>query len=94
MTKDLCYSVFCVFVKCSSLREVSGAMLGLSRKTKHFQLENLLYRSILSGASRRRDPDAFCWIHLFNNIHLMRLLEDTEKDWMEIQLKVEQYTLF
>ena len=39
MAKDhLISMLFCVFAKCSSLREVSGAMLGLSGKTKHFQL--------------------------------------------------------
>ena len=37
--------IFCVFAKCSSLREVSGAMLGLSGKTKHFKLEHIPYRS-------------------------------------------------
>ncbi|MDY6800742.1 MAG: hypothetical protein SVU94_05905 [Bacteroidota bacterium] len=29
--------LFCSFAKCSSLLEVSGEMLGLSGKTKHFQ---------------------------------------------------------
>jgi hypothetical protein len=38
-TKDhLISMLFCAFAKCTSLREVSGAMLGLSGKTKHFQL--------------------------------------------------------
>ncbi len=55
--------LFCVFVKCSSLREVSGAMLGLSRKTKHFRLENLPYRSTLSDADIRRTPDVFAGIY-------------------------------
>ncbi len=36
-TKDhLISMLFCSFAKCSSLREVSGAMLGLSGKTKLF----------------------------------------------------------
>jgi hypothetical protein len=36
-TKDhLISMLFCSFAKCTSLREVSGAMLGLSGKTKHF----------------------------------------------------------
>lgn len=36
-TKDhLISMLFCSFAKCASLREVSGAMLGLSGKTKHF----------------------------------------------------------
>ncbi|MDD3281420.1 MAG: DUF4372 domain-containing protein, partial [Bacteroidales bacterium] len=34
-TKDhLISMLFCAFAKCTSLREVSGAMLGLSGKTK------------------------------------------------------------
>jgi IS4 transposase len=52
--------LFCVFSKCSSLREVSGGMLGLSGKTKHFKLENLPYRSTLSDANQRRSCDFFC----------------------------------
>jgi len=55
--------VFCVFAKCTSLREISGAMLGLSGKTKHFQLENLPYRSTLSDANKRRDAEVFCDIY-------------------------------
>ena len=42
MAKDhLISMLFCVFAKCSSLREVSGAMVGLSGKTKHLQLVNI-----------------------------------------------------
>jgi hypothetical protein len=55
--------LFCVFAKCSSLREVSGAMLGLSGKTKHFKLENLPYRATLSDANKRRHCDLFCDIY-------------------------------
>jgi len=41
-TKDhLISMLFCSFAKCSSLREVSGAMLGLAGKTKHFQLNHI-----------------------------------------------------
>jgi hypothetical protein len=59
-TKDhLISMLFCVFAKCSSLREVSGAMLGLSGKTKHFRLESLPYRSTLSDANKRRDSSVF-----------------------------------
>src|SRR5690554_4983254 len=55
--------VFCVFSKCSSLREVSGAMLGLSGKTKHFKLEHIPYRSTLSDANKRRSADFFADIY-------------------------------
>lgn len=59
-TKDhLISMLFCAFAKRSSLREVSGAMIGLSGKTKHFQLQNLPYRSTLSDANKRRDPEVF-----------------------------------
>jgi hypothetical protein len=51
--------LFCVIAKCSSLREVSGAMLGLSGKTNHFRLENLPYRSTLSDANKRRNCQVF-----------------------------------
>jgi IS4 transposase len=55
--------LFCVFAKCSSLREVSGAMLGLSGKTRHFKLENMPYRATLSDANKRRTPELFCDIY-------------------------------
>ena len=51
--------LFSVFAKCSSLREVSGAMLGLSGKTQHFRLESFPYRSTLSDANKRRDCSVF-----------------------------------
>ena len=51
--------LFCAFAKCTSLREVSGAMLGLSGKTKHFQLNHIPKRSTLSDANKRRDADVF-----------------------------------
>jgi len=59
-TKDhLISMLFCAFAKCTSLREVSGAMLGLSGKTKHFQLDQIPKRSTLSDANERRDADVF-----------------------------------
>ena len=64
MAKDhLISMLFCVFAKCSSLREVSGAMLGLSGKTKHFQLLNIPYKSTLSDANKRRTSDFFAGIY-------------------------------
>ena len=59
-TKDhLISMLFCAFAKCSSLREVSGAMLGLSGKTKHFQLNHIPKKSTLSDANKRRDSNVF-----------------------------------
>lgn len=63
-TKDhLISMLFCSLAKCSSLREVSGAMLGLAGKTKHFQLNHIPKRSTLSDANMRRDPDVFGYIY-------------------------------
>lgn len=55
--------LFGVFAKCNSLREVSGAMIGLAGKTKHFQLNNLPYRSTLADANKRRSPEVFSGIY-------------------------------
>ena len=46
--------LFCSFAKCNSLREVSGAMLGLSGKTESFQLNHIPKRSTLSDANKNR----------------------------------------
>ena len=63
-TKDhLISMLFCSFAKCTSLREVSGAMLGLSGKTKHFQLEHIPKKSTLGDANQRRDADVFGFIY-------------------------------
>lgn len=59
-TKDhLISMLFCSFAKCTSLREVAGAMLGLSGKTKHFQLNHIPKKSTLSDANKRRSADVF-----------------------------------
>ncbi|MFV8358014.1 DUF4372 domain-containing protein, partial [Flavobacterium sp. XS1P32] len=44
--------LFCSFAKCNSLREVSGAMLGLSGKTDSFQLSHIPKRSIYPMQTR------------------------------------------
>jgi hypothetical protein len=63
-TKDhLISMLFGSFAQCTSLREISGAMLGLSGKTRHFQLEHLPHRSTLSDANKRRNSDVFCAIY-------------------------------
>lgn len=59
-TKDhLISMLFCSFAKCNSLREVSGAMLGLSGKTDHFQLNHIPKRSTLSDANKIRKVEFF-----------------------------------
>jgi hypothetical protein len=63
-TKDhLISMLFCSFSKCTSLREISGAMLGLSGKTSGFQLNHIPKRSTLSDANKKRD------VLVFENIY-------------------------
>ena len=63
-TKDhLISMLFCSFSKCTSLREISGAMLGLSGKTSNFQLNHIPKRSTLSDANKKRD------VLVFENIY-------------------------
>lgn len=63
-TKDhLISMLFCAFAKCNSLREVSGAMLGLSGKTSNFQLNHIPKRSTLSDANKNRNVDVFASIY-------------------------------
>ncbi|MCZ8091239.1 MAG: IS4 family transposase [Flavobacterium sp.] len=73
-TKDhLISMLFCSFAKCNSLREISGAMLGLSGKTEHFKLKHIPKKSTLSDANKKRDVEVFekiyhkllqeyCWV--------------------------------
>lgn len=89
-TKDhLISMVFSAFAKCSSLREVSGAMLGLSGKTKHFQLEHIPKKSTLGDANKRRDADVFGKIYnkLFKQYH--HLFSDSRiKDVIKKQIEI------
>lgn len=63
-TKDhLISMLFCAFAKCTSLREVSGAMLGLSGKTRHFQMEHIPFRSTLGDANQQRNAEVFGFIY-------------------------------
>ena len=63
-TKDhLISMLFCSFSKCTSLREISGAMLGLSGKTAGCQLNHIPKRSTLSDANKKRD------VLVFENIY-------------------------
>jgi hypothetical protein len=55
--------LFVSFSGCTSLREVSGALLGMKGKVSHFQLSHLPYRSTLSDANKRRPADVFGMIY-------------------------------
>lgn len=89
-TKDhLISMLFCSFSKCTSLREISGAMLGLSGKTSSFQLNHIPKRSTLSDANKRRD------VLVFENIYHQLLkqygniLSDSRiKDVINKQVKI------
>ncbi len=48
---------------CTSLRELSGAMLGMKGKVSHFQLNSLPYKSTLSDANKRRPKEVFSQIY-------------------------------
>lgn len=51
--------LFCSLAKCNSIREVSGAMLGLSGKTAHFRMQHIPKRSTLSDANKNRKVEFF-----------------------------------
>jgi len=51
--------LFCSFAKWNSLREVSGAMLGLFGKTESFQWSHSPKRSTLSDANKNRKAGFF-----------------------------------
>ena len=54
-SKDhLISTLFCSFAKGNLLREVSGAMLGLSGKTEIFRLSHVPKRGTLSDANKNR----------------------------------------
>jgi len=89
-TKDhLISMLFCSFSKCTSLREISGAMLGLSGKTSSFQLNHIPKRSTLSDANKKRD------VLVFENIYhellkqYGKLFSDSRiKDVLKKQVKI------
>lgn len=89
-TKDhLISMLFCSFSKCTSLREISGAMLGLSGKTESLGLNHIPKRSTLSDANKKRD------VLVFENIYHQLLkkyghfLSDSRiKDVIKKQVKI------
>jgi hypothetical protein len=89
-TKDhLISMLFCSFAKCSSLREVSGAMLGLSGKTKHFQLQHIPKRSTLSDATKRRNAEVFGSIYNLLLKQYGHLISDSRiKDVINKQIEI------
>lgn len=89
-TKDHVISMlFCSFAKCTSLREVAGAMLGLSGKTKHFQLDHIPKKSTLADANQRRDADVFGFIYKKLLIKYGHFISDSRiKDVIKKQIEI------
>lgn len=89
-TKDhLISMLFCSFAKCNSLREVSGAMLGLSGKTDHFQLNHIPKRSTLSDANKNRKVEVFEDIYnMLLNVYGSVLSDSRIKDVINKQVKI------
>src|SRR5271154_4089527 len=76
--------LFCVFSNCSSLREVAGAMLGLSGKVKHFHLNTIPHRSTLSDANRNRNHEVFGKLYQKTLAYYKPVLSDSRLNyaWM------------
>jgi hypothetical protein len=89
-TKDhLISMLFCAFAKCTSLREVSGAMLGLSGKTKHFQLNHIPKKSTLGDANQRRDSNVFGKIYNKLLLQYGHIISDSRiKDVIHKQIEI------
>lgn len=85
--------LFCAFAKCNSLREVSGAMLGLSGKTANFQLSHIPKRSTLSDANKRRCAEVFASIYNKLLQEYGHVLSDSRiKSVLEKQVKIVDST--
>lgn len=81
--------LFCSFAKCTSLREISGAMLGLSGKTVSLDLQHIPKRSTLSDANKNRKVDFF--EDVYNKLLVMygSVLSDSRlQDVLKKQIKI------
>ena len=74
--------LFSVLGNCTSLREVAGAMLGLSGKVKHFQLKHIPRKSTLSDANRKRSHEVFAKIYQKLLLHYKPVLSDSRLNYM------------
>jgi len=85
--------LFCAFAKCNSLREVSGAMLGLSGKTANFKLKHIPKRSTLSDANKNRTVEVFA--EIYNSLlktYGNTLSDSRIKDVIQKQVKIVDST--
>lgn len=77
--------LYSVMSNCCSLREVAGAMPGLSGKVKHFQLKHIPRRSTLSDANSKRSHEVFGKIYQKLPEHYKPVLSDSRLKyaWMK-----------
>ena len=64
---------------------------------EHCTIANLLMIGIQNMLKRKwafSNLVSFCKIHLFNYIHLIRFLENPDKDWQEEEALHAQFSLF
>lgn len=73
--------LFSTFAHCSSLPEVSGAMLGLKGKMEHFQLRHIPHKSTLADANRRRSHLVFEDIYYALLKKYQLILSDSPKQY-------------
>jgi hypothetical protein len=71
--------LFATFSQCTSLREISSAMLGLKGKTEHFKLKSIPYRSTLSDANKRRNELVFSFIYYELYRFYRRFISDSQE---------------
>ncbi len=84
-TRDhLISMLFSVQSHCTSLREVACGMLGLSGKTKHFQLNHIPRKSTLSDANKKRSHQVFEKVYQKLLVHYKPVLSDSlqQYHWM------------
>ncbi len=74
--------LFSVLSNCTLLREVAGAMLGLSGKVKHFQLKHIPRKSTLSDANRKRSHEVFAKIYQKLLLHYKPVFSDSRLNYM------------
>lgn len=85
--------LFCSFAKCNSLREVTGAMLGLSGKTAHFRMKHIPKRSTLSDANKNRKVEFFEEVYHKLLHQYGHVLSDSRiKDVIDRQVKIVDST--
>lgn len=82
--------IFCGLVKCNSLREVAGGMLGLSGKEETLRLNHLPKKSTLADANKVRKVEFF--EEIYNG--LLNVLSDSRvRDALGKDVKIVDSTL-